>query len=453
MTSLLITNIKELITMDDKRNRYQGYSLLIKDGMIAQIGRELDCTADRVIEASNLWVFPGLINTHHHMYQTLTRNIPEVQGVELFDWLKMLYTIWSRLTPEAVYTSSLVAQGELLKTGCTTSSDHFYLFPKSQPGTLLDEQIRAAQEMGMRFHSCRGSMSRSVKDGGLPPDSVVQTPQEILEDCQRMIEKYHDASKGSMLQIALAPCSPFSVTTDLLRETVLLARDYGVYCHTHLCETRDEEEYCLSMHGMRPLAYMESVGWVGSDIWFAHGIHFNDEELKYLAKTQTGIAHCPVSNQKLASGVARVPEMLELGVPVGLAVDGSASNDSSNMIAEIRAAFLLHRVIYGIQSLSADQALSLATRGSAQLLGRNDIGSLEVGKMGDLFMVNANRLGFAGGQFDPVSALVHCGDSQVVDYTIVNGEVLVEKGELVRVDEEKLVVEQNQISQKMIQGI
>lgn len=452
MASLLIKNIKELITMDDTRNRYQGYSLLIEDGVITQIGLEVDCTVDRVIDASDLWVFPGLVNTHHHMYQTLTRNIPEVQDVELFDWLKILYPIWSRLTPKAVYTSTLVAQGELLKTGCTTASDHFYLFPKSQPGMLLDEQIGAAQEIGMRFHPCRGSMSRSVKDGGLPPDSVVQTPQEILQDCQRVIEKYHDAGKGSMLQIVLAPCSPFSVTTDLLRETVVLAREYGVHCHTHLCETKDEEEYCLRMHGMRPLTYMESVGWVGPDIWYAHGIHFNDEELHRLADTQTGVAHCPVSNQKLASGVARVPEMLKLGVPVGLAVDGSASNDSSNMIAEMRAAFLLHRVIYGIQSISAEQALYLATRGSAQLLGRNDIGLLEVGKMGDLFMVNANRLGFAGGQLDPVSALVHCGDNQVVDYTVVNGEVLVEKGELVRVDEEKLVVEQNRISHEMIQG-
>ncbi|AZR73603.1 8-oxoguanine deaminase [Anoxybacter fermentans] len=452
MASLLIKNIKELITMDDQLRRFKNYSILIEDGIITEIAPEIDVEADEVIDAKDMWVFPGLINTHHHMYQTLTRNIPEVQDMELFDWLMILYPIWSRLTPEAVYTSTLLAGGELLKTGCTTTVDHFYVFPKDQPGTLIDEQIRAAKELGIRFHPCRGSMSRSKKDGGLPPDSVVQTPDEILKDCQRLIEKYHDNRVGSMLQIVLAPCSPFSVTTDLLKETIVLAREYGVHCHTHLCETKDEENYCLEIHGMRPLAYMESVDWIGPDVWYAHGIHFNNEELKLLAETKTGVAHCPVSNQKLASGVARVPEMLDMGIPVGLAVDGSASNDSSNMIAEMRAAFLLHRVIYGIKSMSAERALYLATRGSAQLLGRNDIGSIEVGKVGDLFMVNSNRLGFAGGQLDPVSALVHCGDTQIVDYTIVNGKIVVEKGKLVTVDEEKLIADANRISMQMIQG-
>lgn len=452
MATLLIRNVKEIITMDEARRRLKGHSILIEDGVIKEIAPEIDTHADKVIDGRDFWVFPGLINTHHHMYQSLTRNIPAVQDVELFPWLKTLYPIWARLTPEAVYTGTLLAQAELVKTGCTTTSDHHYVFPSGQSGELIDEQIRAAREMGMRFHAVRGSMSRSVKDGGLPPDSVVQTSDVILQDCQRLIEKYHNPAHGSMLQIALAPCSPFSVTSDLMMETVKLARQYGVRCHTHLCETMDEEDFCLSKHGMRPLAYMESLGWVGSDIWYAHGVWFNDEELKLLAETKTGVAHCPVSNQKLASGIARVPEMLALKIPVGLAVDGSASNDSSNMLAEMRSAFLIHRVTYGIKSMSAEQALYLATRGSAEVLGRTDIGSLEVGKMGDLFMVNSNRLGFAGGQMDPVSALVHCGDTQIVDYTIVHGQIIVEKGQLVTVEEEQIVRNANRISQQMIEG-
>lgn len=450
MTQLLIKNIKEIITMDDQWRRLKNYDLLIEDGVITRIEPEItDLAPDRLIEGRQMWLFPGLINTHHHMYQTLTRNIAQVQDVELFAWLEYLYPIWSKLTPEAVYISTQLAQAELLKTGCTTSSDHLYVFPR-ESASLVEEQIRAAQKIGQRFHAARGSMSRSQKDGGLPPDSLVQTADQILDDCQQLIEKYHDPQPGSMTQIVLAPCSPFSVTTDLLKETVILAREYGVHCHTHLCETLDEEEYCLEMYGLRPLAYMESLDWLGSDIWYAHGIHFNQQELKLLARTKTGIAHCPVSNMKLASGIARVPEMLELGIPVGLAVDGSASNDSSNMILEMRAAFLLHRVTYGIKAMSAEKALFLATRGSAQLLGRDDLGSIEVGKMGDLFMINADRLGFAGGQGDPVSALVHCGDSQIVDYTIVNGQVVVEAGQLVTVDEQRLISEHNHLSQIMI---
>lgn len=452
MGSLIIRNVRQIITMDDERRRLAGYSMYIEDGMIQEIAPDIDREADRVIDGSGYWMFPGLINTHHHMYQTLTRNIPAVQDVELFDWLKYLYPIWSRLTADAVYTSTVLAGAELLKTGCTTAVDHFYVFPADQTEELIDEQIRAAQEIGMRFHACRGSMSRSVKDGGLPPDNVVQTPDLILRDCQRLIETYHNPRPGSMVQIALAPCSPFSVTNDLLRETVILAREYGVHCHTHLCETLDEERFCLSVHGMRPLAYMESLGWIGPDIWYAHGVHFNDEEMRLLAETKTGVAHCPVSNQKLASGVARVPEMLTMGIPVGLAVDGSASNDSSNMIAEMRAAFLLHRVTSGIKAMSAEQALYLATRGSAEIIGRKDLGSLEVGKVGDFFMVNANRLGYAGGQSDAVSALVHCGESQVVDYTVVHGRVVVEKGQLAHVDEERLVAKVNRISRQMIEG-
>jgi len=343
MGKILLKNIKTLITMDNERNRYYDVSLLINDNVIEKIGKDIIDNEAEVIDASSYFVFPGLINTHHHFYQTLTRNIPQIQQAELFDWLKFLYPIWANLTREGVYYGSLVAMGELLKTGCTTTSDHFYLYPNHSAEHLIDEQFRAAKEIGMRFYANRGSMSLSEKDGGLPPDSVVQTVDEILKDSQRVIEKYHDNSPYSMNRVVLAPCSPFSVTEDLMKESIKLARSYKVLSHTHLAETKDEEQFCIEMFGMRPLEYMEKVGWLGDDVWYAHGIHFNDEELDILAKTSTGVAHCPASNMKLGSGTARIPEMLQKGIRVGLAVDGSASNDSSNMILEMRIAYLLHK--------------------------------------------------------------------------------------------------------------
>lgn len=452
MSSLLIKNVKEIVTMDSERTRLKGYSLLIKDNKISKIADKIGSQADEVIDGSDYFLYPGLINTHHHFYQTLTRNIPQVQNAELFNWLKYLYSIWSRLTPEAVYYSSLVAMGELLKTGCTTAVDQFYVFPKGQSKTLVDEEFKAAREIGIRFHGCRGSMSLSRKDGGLPPDSVVQTEEEILSDSQRVIEKYHNYRSFAMQRVVLAPCSPFSVTENLLRESIKLARNYKVESHTHLAETKDEDEFCQKTFGLRPLKYMEKVGWLGDDVWFVHCVHLSESEIDLLAETGTGVAHCPVSNQKLASGAANIPYMLKKKVAVGLAVDGSASNDSSNMIAELKAAFLMHRLIYGISSISAEEVLCMATNGGRDILNQPEIGSIEEGKAADMFLINTKKLGFAGGLSDSVSALVTSGDSQIVDITIVNGKIVVRDGRLVNIDEDEVVEKANKISQKMIEG-
>ncbi len=452
MSTILIKNVKEIVTMDKERTRLKSYSLLIKDNIISKIAPDIKVEADEIINGSDFFLYPGLINTHHHFYQTLTRNIPQVQNVELFDWLKYLYPIWARLTPEAVYYSSLVAMGELLKTGCTTAVDQFYVFPRSQSKKLLDEEFRAAEEIGIRFHGSRGSMSLSEKDGGLPPDSVVQTEEEILTDSQRVIEKFHDYQPFAMQRVALSPCSPFSVTENLLRESIKLARNYKVGSHTHLAETKDEDEFCQKTFGLRPLNYMEKVGWLGDDVWFAHCVHLNEKEINLFAETGTGVAHCPVSNQKLASGAANIPYMLKKKVAVGLAVDGSASNDSSNMMAELKAAFLMHRLIYGISSISAEEVLSMATNGGRDVLNQPEIGSLEEGKAADMFLINTKRLEFAGGLSDSVSALVTSGDSQIVDITLVNGKIVVRDGRLVTIDEDKVAENANKISQKMIKG-
>jgi len=431
MSSILIKNIKEIVTMNRERTRLKSYSLLIEDNKISKITCDIKFPAEEIIDGSDYFLYPGLINTHHHFYQTLTRNIPQVQNVELFNWLKYLYPIWSRLTPEAVYFSSLVAMGELLKTGCTTAVDQFYVFPKSQPKELVDEEFMAAKEIGIRFHGSRGSMSLSEKDGGLPPDSVVQTEEEILADSQRVIEKFHDCKPFAMHRVVLSPCSPFSVTENLLGESIKLARNYKVESHTHLAETKDEDEFCQKTFCLRPLDYMGKVDWLGDDVWFAHCVHLNEKEINLLADTGTGVAHCPVSNQKLASGAANIPYMLKKKVSVGLAVDGSASNDSSNMIAELKAAFLMHRLTYGISSMSAEEVLSMATNGGRDILNQTEVGSIEEGKAADMFLINTKRLGFAGGLSDSVSALVTSGDSQIVDITIVNGKIVVRDGRLV----------------------
>jgi len=452
MSSILIKNVKEIVTMDSERTRLKGYGLLVKDNKISKIAGDIKFPTEEIIDGSDYFLYPGLINTHHHFYQTLTRNIPQVQNVELFNWLKYLYPIWSRLTPEAVYYSSLVAMGELLKTGCTTAVDQFYVFPKSQPKELVDEEFRAAQEIGIRFHGSRGSMSLSEKDGGLPPDSVVQTEEEILADSQRVIEKFHDYKPFAMQRVVLAPCSPFSVTENLLKESIKLARNYKVGSHTHLAETKDEDEFCQETFGSRPLEYMKRVGWLGDDVWFAHCVHLNEKEINLLAETGTGVAHCTVSNQKLASGAANIPYMLKKKVAVGLAVDGSASNDSSNMIAELKAAFLMHRLIYGISGMSAEEVLTMATNGGRDVLNQPEIGSIEVGKAADMFLINTKRLGLAGGLSDSVSALVTSGDSQIVDITIVNGKIVVRDERLVNIDEDKVAKKANKISQKMIEG-
>lgn len=452
MSSILIKNIKEIVTMDNAKNRLKNFSLLIKDNIIDKITRDIKDEAEETIDGTNYFLFPGLINTHHHFYQTLTRNIPQVQSVELFAWLKYLYPIWARLTPEAVYYSTQVAMGELLKTGCTTSSDQFYVFPKGRNKNLIDEEFEAAKEIGMRFHGSRGSMSLSEKDGGLPPDSVVQSEEMILSDSQRVIEKYHDNKPYAMQRVVLSPCSPFSVTETLMKESIKMARNYRVQSHTHLAETKDENIFCKETFSLRPLKYMEKVGWLGKDVWFAHCVWLNESEIEQMARTNTGVAHCPVSNQKLASGAANIPYMLKRKVRVGLGVDGSASNDSSNMIAEMRAAFLMHRLISGISGMSAEEVLAMATNGGRDILNQPEIGSIEEGKAADMFLVNTKRLGFAGGLSDAVSALVNSGDSQIVDMTIVNGKIVVREGKLTNIDEEKLFEKANMISKNMIEG-
>ena len=440
MSTLLIKHLHTLVTCDDRDSIIHQVDLLCKDGWIADIGPRLQDTADTVIDGSHLWCYPGLVNTHHHLYQVFSRNLPQVQNLELFDWLTALYEIWKGLNRDVVRLSSLTGMGELLKHGCTTCFDHHYVFPAGA-GDLLGAQFAAAEELGVRMFASRGSMDLSRKDGGLPPDSVVQTVDEILRDSARVIEVYHDPRPGSMHQVALAPCSPFSVSPELLRQSAVLARQYGVRLHTHLCETRDEERWTLENHGVRPLEYMSSLGWTGPDVWYAHRIHFNGEGLRERARTGTGVAHCPISNMKLSSGVARVPEMLALGVPVGLAVDGSASNDGSSLMEELRVCYLLHRLHASGAAPSGYQVLKLATRGSARLLGREDIGSLEVGKCADFFLVDSRRLELTGAEYSPADALATVGLRGPVDWTVVNGRVVVREGRLVSVDEERVAEE------------
>jgi len=437
MPSLLIRNIGALVTCDDGDRVLHGADLLCENGFITAIGADLRASADVALDGTHMLCYPGLINTHHHLYQIFSRNLPQVQNMELFDWLRTLYEIWKNLDEETVRLSAMTGLGELAKYGCTTCFDHHYVFPAGG-GDLIGAQFAAADELGVRFHASRGSMDLSKKDGGLPPDSVVQTIDEILADSARLIERWNDASRGSMRRVALAPCSPFSVSAELLRQSAALARQYGVRLHTHLCETKDEERYTIEKFGLRPLAYMASVGWLGKDVWYAHGIHFTDEELNLLAETGTGVAHCPISNMKLASGVARVPDMLARGVPVGLGVDGSASNDGSSLLEEMRAAYLLHRLTWSKRAPSGYDILKMATRGSARLLGRDDIGSLAVGNCADLFLVDTRRLELVGAAFDPKSVLCTVGLRAPVDYTVAAGRIIVEKGRLTRVDEETL---------------
>ena len=440
MSTLLIRHIAQLVTCDDSDRILQNADLYCEDGFIKTIGHDLDVPADRVIDGSHMFCYPGLVNTHHHLYQVFSRNLPQVQNMELFDWLRTLYEIWKNLDADVIRLSSLTGMGELMKHGCTTCFDHHYVFPAGS-GDLLGAQFAAADELGIRMYASRGSMDLSKKDGGLPPDSVVQTVDEILRDSVHAIETYHDASYGAMHRVALAPCSPFSVSAELLRQSAVLARQYGVRLHTHLCETKDEEEFMLAREGVRPLAYMERLGWIGSDVWFAHGIHFNDEELRLLAQTGTGVAHCPISNMKLSSGVARISEMLALGVPVGLAVDGSASNDGSSLLEELRVAYLLHRLTSSRQAPTGYDVLKMATRGSARLLGRDDIGQLSEGKCADLFMIDARRLELVGCGCAAGSVLGTVGVRGPVDYTVVHGRVTVEGGRLVTMDEERLARE------------
>ena len=444
MSTLLLKNIDAVVTCDRADRLLQHTDIFCEDGWIRAIGPNLDFPAQETIDCSGMLCYPGLVNTHHHLYQCFSRNLPQVQNLELFDWLRALYEIWKNLDEETVRFSSLTAMGEMMKHGCTTCFDHHYVFPQGA-GDLIGAQFAAAEELGMRMVCSRGSMDLSKKDGGLPPDSVVQTIDEILADSIRVIETYHDPSPGSMRQVVLAPCSPFSVTADLLRQSASLARQERVRLHTHLCETKDEERFTLEKVGMRPLAYMESLGWLGSDVWYAHGIHFNDEELRLLADTGTGVAHCPASNMKLASGVCRVPDMLELGVPLGLALDGSASNDGNSLLEELRTAYLLHRLTSSSRAPSGYELLKIATAGGASLLGKPFIGSLEEGKCADLFLIDSRRLELVGAALDPKNVLATVGVRGPVDYTVIHGRVTVRQGHLAAIDEVELAQRANQV--------
>lgn len=455
MAALLLKNIHTLVTMSENTGVLHHAEVLIEGNRITAVGKQgalqvPNVPGLRVLDATNCVVYPGFVNCHHHLYQTLTRNIPRVQNAKLFDWLIGLYEIWRELSEEAVRVSTQVGVGELLLSGCTTTTDHFYVFPKQASRELLDVEIETAREMGVRFHPTRGSMSRGKSKGGLPPDDVVQDPEVILADCDRVIAKYHDPRPFSMCRIVLAPCSPFSVTTELLAETAKYARSKKVQMHTHLCETLDEEQYCLQVYGKRPLAYMEETGWVGPDVWYAHGIYFNDEEIKLLASTKTGISHCPTSNLRLGSGIAPIPKMLKAGVKVGLGVDGSASNDSSNFLREMQLALLVHRVGTAVDAMPPQNVLHMATLGGAAVLGQPEIGRVEPGKAADLAVFRLDRIDYAGAMTDPPSSLLFCGAGPRAEYTIVNGELLVEKGRLLGIDEEALWAHANEITEKML---
>jgi 8-oxoguanine deaminase len=428
----------------------RGWDVLIRENKIAKITEEITEKADRVIDCSRLVVVPGFVNTHHHFYQTLTRNLPAVQNAELFDWLIFLYEIWKYLDEEAVFHSSLLAMGELLKTGCTTTTDHHYLYPRGITSDIMGLQFEAADKTGIRFSPTRGSMSLSKKDGGLPPDSVVQTEDEILKDSERVIHEYHDKSKLSMRRIVLAPCSPFSVTEDLMKESAALARKYGVRLHTHLAETRDENDFCVKKYGRRPLKLMEDCDFIGDDVSYAHGIFFNDDELNVLADAGVHIAHCPSSNMRLGSGICRVTEMLAADINVGIAVDGSASNDSSDMLGEIRNTLLLQRVKYGAAAVTSNDVFDMATIGGARLLNFDKIGKIKEGWAADLALFDVHKMEYSGALSDPLAALIFSGYNHGTAYTIVNGKVVVDGGVLSGVDEERLMLKANEISAYMI---
>ncbi|HSJ70225.1 MAG TPA: 8-oxoguanine deaminase [Acidimicrobiia bacterium] len=455
MASLLLRHAQFLATMDDDGTEVVDGGLYAVDGFIQQVGPtdELPEEADEVVDVRGHVVLPGLINTHHHFYQTLTRAFPGAQDVGLFDWLRTLYPVWARLTPDDVRTATRLALCELALSGCTTTSDHQYLFPN---GSRLDDQIEGAAPVGLRFHAARGSMSLGESDGGLPPDSVVEAADAILADTQRVIEAFHDPNPGSMTRVVVAPCSPFSVTPEIMRESAVLARHYGAHLHTHVAETLDEEQFCLDTHGMRPVELMEDLGWVGDDVWFAHGIHVNDDEVDRLADSGTGVAHCPSSNMRLASGIAPVRRYLDAGVRLGLGVDGSASNDASHMIAEVRQAMLLSRLaaaptLEGGRLLTARDALRIATRGSASVIGRDDVGSLEVGKCADFIAISLDRIEYAGALQDPVAAVVFASSGRV-DHSWVHGRRVVRDGEVVGVDVPQLVSHHNHAAARMAAG-
>lgn len=454
MATVLIKNIHTLVTMNATRQEIRHGALLIEDQAITQVGTtaELPDSADEVLDLQDRYlVMPGLINTHHHFYQTLTRVVPAAQNCDLFNWLTTLYSIWSHLTAEGVYVSAQMAAAELMLSGCTTASDHLYLYPND---CTLDDEIRAIQEIGLRFHASRGSMSVGESLGGLPPDSLVEAEAAILKDSQRLIEQYHDNRRHAMLRITLAPCSPFSVSPDLMRESAALARAYpGVRLHTHLAENKSDVEYSLANFGMIPGDYAESVGWLGNDVWHAHCVQLNEASIRKFGQTGTGVAHCPCSNMRLASGIAPIRQMLNHGVPVSLGVDGSASNDTGNLLQEARTAFLLARVREcDVTAMSARQILELATLGGARVLGRDDIGALAPGMSADLIAIDLDRPQFAGALHDPVAAVLFCHIDRV-DYSFINGKKVVDQGQLTTLDLNALVEKTNRIAAEMVAAV
>ena len=452
MGTLLLRRAHLLATMDGRE--ISDGALFARDGWIEAVGptSELPDSADEVVDLSCHVVIPGLVNTHHHLYQTLTRVIPEAQDAGLFEWLRVLYPIWGRMTPDHVRTSTRLGLVELALSGCTTVFDHHYLWPN---GSRLDDQVEGASGVGLRVHLSRGSLSLGDSDGGLPPDSVVEPEPAILDDYARVVEMYHKADRGAMTRIVLAPCSPFSTTPELMRETAAVARDLDVTMHTHVAETVDEEDYCLDVHSLRPVMYLESLDWAGPDVWFAHAVHLVDEEIEHMGDSDTGVAHCPTSNMRLASGMAPVSRYLEAGVRVGLGVDGSASNDSSHMLAEVRQSLLLNRlgVAPGVgegAQMSARTALQLATVGGASVLGRDDIGVLAPGYVAYVVAFDLNRIEFAGALHDPLAALVMCTPVSV-DRSWVGGRPVVEGGRVSGIDVSPLIEEHNVLSTALME--
>ncbi|MDR0216383.1 MAG: 8-oxoguanine deaminase [Comamonas sp.] len=438
--TLIALNADVLVTMDAQRREIKDGALVADGPAVLWVGATADLPTQyrrmadegqaRVLDMRGKVVTPGLINTHHHMYQSLTRAVPAAQDAELFSWLQNLYMLWSHLTPEMIHVSTQTAMAELMLSGCTTTSDHLYLFPN---GSRLDDSIAAAQQMGMRFHAARGSMSLGRSKGGLPPDVVVEEEEAILRDSLRLIQQYHDGSRHSMLRVVLAPCSPFSVTRDLMRESAVLARAHGVSLHTHLAENDNDVAFSREKFGLTPAQYAEDLGWVGRDVWHAHCVKLDPEGIALFARTGTGVAHCPCSNMRLASGIAPIRSMRDAGVPVALGVDGSASNDGAHMLGEVRQAMLLQRVGHGPAAMSAREALEIATLGGARVLNRDDIGALAPGMSADFVAFDMNDVGYAGAGHDPVAALVFCTPANVSS-SVINGRVVVEDGRLLTAD-------------------
>nr|WP_315257143.1 8-oxoguanine deaminase [uncultured Duganella sp.] len=447
MKTLLIRNARVLVTMDDERREIADGAIFIRDNVIEQVGPSdaLPQSADEIIDAGGHVVMPGLVNTHHHMYQSLTRAIPAAQNGELFNWLTNLYPLWAGLTAEMVQVSTLTAMAELILSGCTTSSDHLYIYPND---CRLDDSIEAAHQIGMRFHASRGSMSVGQSKGGLPPDRVVEEESAILKDTQRLIETYNDSQRHAMQRIVVAPCSPFSVSPDLMKESARLARSYGVSMHTHLAENLNDIAYSREKFNMTPAEYAEDCGWVGPDVWHAHCVQLDDDGIYLFARTGTGVAHCPCSNMRLASGIAPIRKMLDRGVPVGLGVDGSASNDAGHMLGEVRQAMLLQRVGFGPDAMTARQALEVATLGGARVLNRDDIGAIKPGMSADIVMFKLDGIGMAGALHDPVAALVFCTPLNV-DYSIINGKVVVREGQLCTIDLPVIIERHNVLAARL----